>query len=244
MAVRQYSDGFPAASITVSRLLRLHPGGFPGSWEIGFSSIVLLMGRHRTRGVRRPRNSCTLLMFCYTGRPSGGAVSDQRGSKTPLPSRSQSVREDWVACLPQEKARLFEAVLGELETSYTMLSVALNEAFLLRSQGSISQAREEAGISADLFGRSAGRLLHMLRTMHEYGRHLGQLPNVAPLVPENFRGFTSQRLARTSGILCTVLFSSRSRFFHKLHTLSEAAEPAPVQFRAMAGVVPDGSSIA
>jgi len=170
-------------------------------------------------------------------------VSDQRGGKTPLPSRSQSVREDWVACLPQEKDRVFEAALGELETSYTMLSVALDEAFLLRSRGSIGQAREEAGISADLFDRSAGRLLHMLRTMHEYGRHLGQLPNVAPLVPENFRGATSQRLARTSGILCRVLFSSRSRFFHKLHTLSEAAEEAAVQFREIAGEVAEGISI-
>src|SRR5438445_13228976 len=68
-------------------------------------------------------------MFCYTGRPSGGAVSDQRGGKTPLPSRSQTVREDWVACLPREKDRVFEAALGDLETSYTMLSVARMKRF-------------------------------------------------------------------------------------------------------------------
>src|SRR5260370_25054670 len=122
-------------------------------------------------------------MFCYTGRPSGGAVSDQRVGKTPLPSRSQSVREDWVACLPQEKERVFEAALGDLETSYTMLSVALNEAFLLRSLGSIAKAREEAGISADLFDRSARHLLHLLPALHEYGRHLAQLPNVPPPFP-------------------------------------------------------------
>ncbi len=164
-------------------------------------------------------------------------------AKTPLSPRSQSVREDWVACLPKEKDRLFEATLGDLETSYTMLSVALNEAFLLRAGGSIGQAREEAGITADLFDRSAGRLLHVLRTMHEYGRHFGQLPNVAPLVPENFRGPTSQRLARSSSILCRVLFSSRSRFFHKLYTLSEAVEETALQFREIAGEVVEGISI-
>lgn len=168
---------------------------------------------------------------------------NDRRAKTPLSPRSLSVCEDWVACLPEEKNRVFEAILGAQETSYTMLSVALNEAFLLRTHGSLGKAREEAGISADLFDRSATRLLHMLRTMHEYGRHLGHLPNVAPLDPENFRGPASQRLARSSSILCRVLFSSRSRFFHKLSTLSEAAEETTLQFREIAGEVAEGISI-
>lgn len=169
-------------------------------------------------------------------------MNDQQ-EKTPLSPRSQSVREDWVAFLPEGKSHVFESSVGDLETSYTMLSVALNEAFLLRARGSIGKAREEAGISAVLFWRSANRLLHTLRTMHEYGRHLGHLPNVTPLVPENFRGPASQRLARSSSILCRVLFSSRSRFFHKLHTLCEAAEETALQFKEIAGEVSEGISI-
>lgn len=166
-----------------------------------------------------------------------------QSDKASLRPRSQSVREDWVACLPVEKDRVFAATLDDLETSYSMLSVALNEAFFLRTRGSLGQAREGAGISADLFDRSAGRLLHLLRTLHEYGRRLGHLPNVAPLDPDNFRGPTSQRLARTNTILCRVLFSSRSRFFHKLQTLSEAAEELAQQFREIAREVAEGMSI-
>jgi len=71
---------------------------------------------------------------------------------------ARSVSEDWRAALPAEKDRLFEAVVAELETSYGMLSVALNEALHLRAQGALGPVSAQVGISADLFRRLAARL--------------------------------------------------------------------------------------
>ena len=45
-----------------------------------------------------------------------------------------TVQEDWLASLPEEKSRLFASVVEELEVSYTILSVALNDAFSLCDQ--------------------------------------------------------------------------------------------------------------
>ena len=42
--------------------------------------------------------------------------------------RTASVHEDWIAWLPEEKDRLFDAILSELEISYGILSVSLDDA--------------------------------------------------------------------------------------------------------------------
>ncbi len=49
--------------------------------------------------------------------------------------RTASVQEDWVAWLPEEKDRLFDAILSELEISYGILSVTLDDAFNLCRSG-------------------------------------------------------------------------------------------------------------
>lgn len=65
--------------------------------------------------------------------------------------RTASVQEDWVAWLPEEKDRLFDSTLSELDISYGILSVTLNDAFNLCRQGKLAPAREQAGIFAELF---------------------------------------------------------------------------------------------
>src|SRR5215471_4893731 len=102
--------------------------------------------------------------------------------------RARSVSEDWRAALPAEKDRLVEAVVAELETSYGMLSVALNEALHLRAQGALGPASAQVGISAELFRRLAARLVVLLRALEEHGRHFGTLPSLPPSTPSSFRG--------------------------------------------------------
>ena len=70
-------------------------------------------------------------------------------ASTRLPRRTgQRVHEDWLAWLPEEKDRLFDATLNELEVSYVILSVSLDDAFNLCKQGKLSAAREQAGMFA------------------------------------------------------------------------------------------------
>ncbi|PYU21898.1 MAG: hypothetical protein DMG32_19405 [Acidobacteria bacterium] len=95
--------------------------------------------------------------------------------------RTASVQEDWVAWLPEEKDRLFYATLNELEISYGILSVTLDDAFNLCGQGKLAPAREQARMVAQLFDRLAGRVRGILRSLYEHSRQFGTFPNTAPL---------------------------------------------------------------
>jgi hypothetical protein len=160
------------------------------------------------------------------------------------PPHPKSVCEDWVAWLPAEKNVVFEAVRDQLEISYTMLSVALNEALALLNKGALVQAGQEAGVTADLFDRLAAQLLIVLRALHEQGQNTTALPNITPLIPENFRGAIAHRVSRANKILNRVLFSARSKFSHKLHALSQVIEELASRFRESAEEVAEGASIA
>lgn len=170
--------------------------------------------------------------------PPGGSVDDL-GAKL---QRGRSVREDWLAWLPAEKERLYEATANQLEVHYSMLSVTLNEAFALRGDGTLEYARAQVGVSADLFDRFAACLLGTLRAVEDHGRHFGTLPNVAPLDPEFFRGETAQHMARRNNLLHKVLFSQRSRFFHKLRALADTVEDLWGEFRATSEEIADGAA--
>lgn len=140
------------------------------------------------------------------------------------PSGVGTVQRDWIASLPEGSHRLYGAALDELEASYIMQSVTLNEVFDSWAAGRIMNAREYATVFAELLDRLAERLQGVLWAMEEHGRHYGTLPNVKPLDAQNFRGVNPQRIARTDTLLANVLFHGRSRFFHKLHALLEALD--------------------
>src|SRR5947207_14894775 len=94
--------------------------------------------------------------------------------------RMATVQEDWLAWLPEEKDRLFDAIINELEISYVILSVALNDAFTLCHHGKLASARDEAGIFSDLFDRLSLRLRNVVGVLEEHSRHFGAVPNVLP----------------------------------------------------------------
>jgi hypothetical protein len=155
--------------------------------------------------------------------------------------RSRSVREDWSAWLPNEMGQLFDATRGELETSNVILSIALDEALSLCDQGEYERAMEYSGVFADLFDRLANRLSLVVHTIKEHGSHFGTLPNVVPLASCNFRGVTAQRISSKSGLLAKMVFSSRTRFFHKLHSLEEIIEELQKETRSIVTKVAEGS---
>ncbi len=159
------------------------------------------------------------------------------------PQRLRSVRDDWLAWLPAEKDELFDETVEQLELLYGMLSVTLNEAFSLRADGTLGCAREQAGISADLFDLLATRLVPVLSAIEGHGRHFGTLPNVAPLKPAFFRGETAQTNAWRSSLLSKVLFASRSKFFHKLHTLVSTVGELQKEFREAAEEIVTGAAM-
>ncbi len=154
-----------------------------------------------------------------------------------------AVREDWVAQLTEEKGTLFGSSVMRLETSYGMLSVALNEAFVLRDEGELIRARAETAICGQLCGQLAQRLLHSLQSFEAHTRHFGTVPAVAPLETSFFRSEPARMAAKWNEFLHHVLFGARTRWFHKLRTLQEVVgEHMPARNDCNAQVLPEGSA--
>ncbi len=162
-----------------------------------------------------------------------------------LPERRRhmaTVQEDWVSWLPEDKDRLFDATLDELEVSYVILSVALNDAFTLCQQGKLGQAREEAAMFGGLFDRLAARLRDILRSLNEHGRHFGTKPNVVPLCADFFRSERAQQLARANNLAFLLVLRANTRFFRKLGAIEETVAALRNEAQHIAGSITDGTT--
>lgn len=146
----------------------------------------------------------------------------------------------WFSRLPRDKNRFFETIVMRWETSYAMLSIALQDAFTYRSRGQLVCARQQVGVASELMGRVSRQLVFCCETLSFSGRHFPEVPLVDPLRTEFFRGDTGQSAASWNGILHTVLFAQRSRFFHKLRILSETIERIDNEFFETASDISDG----
>jgi hypothetical protein len=158
------------------------------------------------------RHALWILLYC----PHRGAHSVP-GRKQTLPS----VRDDWCAWLPQDKAEVFSAYVQELESIYMMFSVALNEALELRQARMLTKSYSAVSMTPALCTRLASCLGALLRALGEHAKHYSTIPNAASLDPSNFQGPKEQRTARMSDLLSRVLLTQRSQFLHKVGTLGE-----------------------
>jgi len=138
--------------------------------------------------------------------------------------RYDSVQQDWRSFLPEAKSSFFYTHSGELENSYLMLSVALNEAIELARHGHRVKAFQAADVTPELCDLLVLRLSSVLHSMRQQARHFGVVPNLAPLEASNFRTERAQRAARFSSLMSHVLFSERSRFIHKVSALEQIVE--------------------
>ena len=152
----------------------------------------------------------------------------------PPSARGMTVKDDWRAWLPEEKDEVFRAYVRQLEISYNMLSVSLDEALALRQGGRMVKASLAVCVTPDLCNRFAHPLVALLWSLSEHAKHHGTVPNAAPLDPANFQGARGQRAARISGLLCRVLFSERTQFLYKLSTLGEMVDDLNQDFCAAA----------
>jgi hypothetical protein len=154
-----------------------------------------------------------------------------------------SVRDDWAAWLPLEKAQAFDAYVQNLDTIYMMFSVALNEAMELRRARTLNKSYRAVGMTATLCMRLSVCLNALLRSLSEHAKHYGTIPNVASLDPSNFHGGREQRTARMSDLLSRVLLTQRSKFLHKVGTLGEMATDLGKDFRIASENLALGTSV-
>jgi hypothetical protein len=161
----------------------------------------------------------------------------------PLSARGKSVKDDWRAWLPEAKALVFNQQVHELESSYVMLSVSLDEAIELEQMGQPGKSQQAVAITSGLCRLLTQALGGLLRALSEHAKHYGTVPNAVPLDPANFQGQRGQRSARMSNLLNHVLLSHRLQFLHKVSTLQEMVEDLGKDFRHAADDLAEGSSV-
>jgi hypothetical protein len=135
--------------------------------------------------------------------------------------RNCSVQADWSSWLPPAKAEAFDACVRQLEISYGMFSVSLDEALELRRIGKLAQSCRAVFVIPALCARLTRPVEGLLHTLGEHAKHFGIIPNTAPLDASNFRGSREQRTARMNDLLSHLLLTQRSQFLHKIDTLQE-----------------------
>jgi hypothetical protein len=158
-----------------------------------------------------------------------GEARSARGVQRPF-----DVRQDWLASLPEEKERFFEAIHSQLETSYVIASISLNDVLTLSREGRLPPAGEQSAILVTLFGPLANQLHSVLRAMSEHGRRFGTVPAVIPLRPGFFRSANALRVARANYVVSRVLFSVRARFFRKIRALLQIVAGVQHETRSIA----------
>ena len=161
-----------------------------------------------------------------------------------LPSaRGMTVKDDWRAWLPEKKDRVFRAYVRQLEISYNMLSVSLDEALALRHGGRFAKASLAVCVTPDLCNRFAHPLVALLWSLSEHAKHHGTVPNAAPLDPANFQGARGQKAAHRNSLWCRVLLSERYQFLYKISTLGEMVDDLNLDFCAAANDIANSNSL-
>jgi len=154
-----------------------------------------------------------------------------------------SVSQDWRSPLSAKKSRTYLDTLRDLETSYAMFSVNLDEAIGLRRNGRFVKAHQALSVAPALCKRLADPLVTLLRAMLAHAKHFRVIPNLSPLDPENFHQAKSRRAASFNGICSRIFLSQRSQFLHKISTLLELVQNLNESFLNAAEELNDPSSL-
>lgn len=130
-----------------------------------------------------------------------------------------SVKEAWFTQLPDEKSRIFDSIVHEWESAYTVFSISLDDAMALRAKGKLTRAKQCVDIAASVVTDLTEPLASSCRTLEKWGRHLAAPPSVAALDPSFYRSDSARQNAQWNQLTHRILFGSRSRFLHKLRVL-------------------------
>ena len=161
----------------------------------------------------------------------------------PPSARGASVKDDWRAWLPEEKGCIYRTYVQELEASYLMLSISLNEAIELRQAGRLAKSSQVVYVTSALCSWLTDPLTAILRALGDHAKHFGTIPNAAPLDPANFHSARGQRSARMNALLGRILLTQRSQFLHKVSVLHELVVDLGREFRETADELASGTSI-
>jgi hypothetical protein len=150
----------------------------------------------------------------------------------PSSRRSDCVSQVWRTPLSADKSLVYLSKVGQLETSYGMFSVNLDEALGMRQGGRLCLAYQLLCVAPALCQNLASPLLGLLNAMRVHTRRFGTTPSLAPLDPGHFLDSRNQRVARFNSLFAFIPLTSRSQFLYKVSALTEMVEHLRRSFEA------------
>ena len=108
------------------------------------------------------------------------------------------VETDWAGALAASRMQGFLSYSRELENSYGMFSVVLDEAINMRGTRPGKISAEELTLASELCRRLTDRVKELLTSLAEHCQEHGTTPSVAPLNPEAFLSRRGKRAAQKS----------------------------------------------
>ena len=145
-----------------------------------------------------------------------------------------SVEVDWFGDLPEAQMTAFRSHSNELEASFGIFSVSLDEAISLHASGSVTESFDLAVLMSSLCQRFINLVDGTLRSLGEHSKHHGTTPSVAPLNPADFNSLRGQRAALASSLWHRALFSQHAQFLSKIRTLTALVANLGEDIRATA----------
>jgi hypothetical protein len=129
------------------------------------------------------------------------------------------VEVDWSGALPEPHLAVFNLNSKELESSFGMFAVSLNEAVTLYRDGSLALSFEQATLTSGLCLRLYRDLDNVLRSLSKHSHAHGTNPSVAPLNPSDYRSQHALRAAFASSLWSVAVLSQHKKFVNKVEAL-------------------------
>jgi hypothetical protein len=130
-----------------------------------------------------------------------------------------SVEVDWSGALPEPHLAVFNLNSKELDTSFGMFAVSLNEAVTFYRDGSLALSFEQAALSSGLCLRFYRNLDNVLRSLSKHSDAHGTNPSVASLKPADYQSQHGLRAALASSLWSVAVFSQHKKFVNKVEAL-------------------------
>jgi hypothetical protein len=134
-----------------------------------------------------------------------------------------SVELDWFGELAETHLAVFRTSSEELESSFGMFGISLNEAVTLYRDGLLALSFEEAVLVSDMCRRFCQNLDNTLRSLGEHSQAYGTAPSVESLNPSDFESRYGLHSALASSLWNLAVYSQPRRFLNKVRTLGAMA---------------------
>jgi len=151
--------------------------------------------------------------------------------KAPEPHslRGVFVEVDWVAGLSVGSRQLFESCIKELESTYLILSVSLNEAISLHNVWD-DKSLEVVALSSAFWCPLAQSLAIILTSIASHCKTNRILPSCVPLDPNNFVSRRAKHLAQNASLLSDFVPLQRALLSTKVRTMTAILEDISAKF--------------